>query len=85
MRVECERCNSQAIIYTRKKQSEAVSELFCCCKNPECGHSFVMDLAFSRTISPSALDFPAEIQEKIKTLTKLELKQLFAKLEPQTA
>lgn len=85
MRIECERCHAQATIYTRKKQSDTLSELFCSCKNPECGHSFVMDLAFSRTISPSALDFPSGVQEQIQNLSKIQIRQLLAGLGTASA
>lgn len=85
MRIECERCKKPAVIYTRKKQTDTLWELFCTCKDPECSHSFVMSLAFARTISPSLLDFPQHIRELIGDLSKIEIKQLLAQLETTKA
>ncbi|NRB66306.1 MULTISPECIES: ogr/Delta-like zinc finger family protein [Vibrio] len=30
------------------------ADLYCSCSDPECGHTFVMNLSYSHTLSPSA-------------------------------
>ncbi|WP_419174418.1 ogr/Delta-like zinc finger family protein [Desulfosediminicola sp.] len=78
MRVYCDRCKNVAVIQSSSQESDLVKKLYCTCTNPVCGHSFVMDLSFSHTISPSALDMPAELLEKIKKTTRPQQQALFA-------
>ncbi len=58
MRIICDRCGSKARIETTREITPAFRHLYCSCTNPLCGHTFVMDLSFSHTLSPSALDLP---------------------------
>lgn len=53
MQVDCPECYGTAIIHSRKQLDIKMSKLYCSCKNPLCGHTFVMDLSFSHTLSPS--------------------------------
>jgi hypothetical protein len=34
--------------------STKYADLYCSCSDPECGHTFVMNLSYSHTLSPSA-------------------------------
>ena len=54
MQVKCKECGQRANIYSRKDISAEVSDLYCSCRDPECGHTFVVSLAFKHTLSPSA-------------------------------
>lgn len=54
MQVICTACEKKAVIYSRKYISKQVSDLYCSCRDPECGHTFVATLAFKHTLSPSA-------------------------------
>lgn len=54
MQIDCKECGGTAIIHSRKKLDTKVSQLYCSCKNPVCGHTFVMDLVFSHSLSPSS-------------------------------
>ncbi|MDD9304387.1 MAG: ogr/Delta-like zinc finger family protein [Desulfobacter sp.] len=82
MKIKCNRCGFKAVISSSSEESEQVKKLYCCCKNPNCGHTFVMDLAFSHTLSPSALDIPEEILTKIHSATRMEQQRLFKSLSP---
>lgn len=53
MQIICTECKGRAIIHSRKHLDDKVSQLYCSCKDPLCGYSFVMDLSFSHTLSPS--------------------------------
>jgi ribosomal protein S27E len=52
MRVNCKECGSKSTIQARNNLSEIVAELYCSCKDPHCGHTFVMQLAYSHTLNP---------------------------------
>ncbi len=53
MQVDCPECFGKATIQSRKQLDIKLSQLYCSCKDPLCGHTFVMDLSFSHTLSPS--------------------------------
>ena len=48
-----------------------VKHLYCSCNNPECGHTFVMEVTFSHTLSPSAMDIPRAALEKIRQANQM--------------
>lgn len=54
MQINCTECGEKSIIHSSKRLDAKMSQLYCSCKNPICGHTFVMDLCFSHTLSPSA-------------------------------
>lgn len=66
MRVTCIRCKGPALIRTSREMSETLRQLYCICRDPECGHTFVMDLSFSHTLSPSALDLPEQLRARMR-------------------
>ncbi|MBL4830873.1 MAG: ogr/Delta-like zinc finger family protein [Aliivibrio sp.] len=47
-------CGERAVIKKTNRLSNDCADLYCECKNRECGHNFVMSLYFSHTLSPSA-------------------------------
>lgn len=54
MRVLCPECSEKAIIQKTNRISVTYADLYCSCSDPECGHTFVMNLSFAHTLSPSA-------------------------------
>lgn len=80
MRIECPRCRSKATIRTSKAMSESYRQLYCACTDTECGHTFVMDLTFSHTLSPSALDLPEKVRLDIRGKSQPEMLTLFSSL-----
>lgn len=82
MRIKCNRCGKPAAIQSSSEESDAVKKLYCTCNNTDCGHTFVMDVSFSHTLSPSALDFPPDFISKLKTATQMEQKKIFSALSP---
>lgn len=54
MRVLCPECGEKSRIQKSNRLTNSVSDLYCACSDPECGHTFVMNLSFSHTLSPSA-------------------------------
>ena len=81
MRIFCNRCGKTATIQSSSQISTDVKHLYCSCNNPQCGHTFVMGLAFSHTLSPSAEDIPKEALERIQRATRGEQREMFQVLE----
>ncbi|ELA7830521.1 ogr/Delta-like zinc finger family protein [Vibrio alginolyticus] len=54
MRVLCPECGCKSRIQKSNRLSNSHADLYCSCSDPECGHSFVMNLSYSHTLSPSA-------------------------------
>jgi len=54
MRVFCPECGDKSRIQKTNRISSGYADLYCSCSDPECGHTFVMNLSFSHTLSPSA-------------------------------
>jgi hypothetical protein len=77
MRIVCDRCGHKAKISTRRNETPYFTRLYCVCTNPECAHSFVMNLEFSHTLSPSALDLPEQTRTALSECTsRREVQQL---------
>ncbi|CUY82691.1 Ogr/Delta-like zinc finger [Serratia marcescens] len=54
MKVLCPECGANATIKKTSRKHSQLSDLYCACNDVECGHTFVMNLTFSHTLSPSA-------------------------------
>ncbi|WP_443089539.1 ogr/Delta-like zinc finger family protein [Xenorhabdus sp. Sc-CR9] len=56
LKVYCTECNEQATIKKIKTEGlNNIPELYCCCNDIECGHTYVLTLSFSHSIRPSKL------------------------------
>lgn len=55
MKVICTECGADAKIKKTARKHTHFADLYCSCSEPECGHTFVMNLTFSHTLSPSAM------------------------------
>lgn len=75
--IRCCKCGSKAAIESSKEISDLLKQLYCCCRNPECGHTFVVNMEFSHTLSPSALDLPEALRQRIQEVTPAMQGQLF--------
>lgn len=82
MRIKCNKCGSNATIRSSDQLSTEVKRLYCICNNIQCGHTFAMDVTFSYTISPSAMDLPQDLRAKIQASTPMEQRALFEGLSP---
>ncbi len=78
MQVKCPECLSTATIQSRKELDVKISDLYCSCKNPECGHSFVSTLSFKHSLSPSSFQARRMLIEHIKSLSIEEQQSLFS-------
>lgn len=76
MQIICTECHGKAVIHSRAVKDPKVSDLYCSCKNPECGHTFVMTLAYSHTLSPSGKQASTMLLELFRSMPKAEQLQL---------
>ncbi len=78
MQINCIKCGSKSIITSRKELDPKLSQLYCSCKNIEhCGHTFVMDLSFKHTISPSLVDRRALLIDILKAMPNTERDEIY--------
>ncbi|EEC6847704.1 transcriptional regulator, partial [Salmonella enterica] len=62
-----------------------LSDVYCACNNVECGHTFVVNMTFSHTLSPSALTGDKAVKTMIDMITpkqKAMIKELL-RIYPQ--
>jgi len=53
MRIDCPHCTQKAVITSRNKLSNHVSDIYCACTNlPDCGASFVFTLSYKHQLNP---------------------------------
>lgn len=77
MRIYCDKCKAKARITTSREISAHFRQLYCSCSNSECGHSFVMDVTFSHTLSPSALDLSPALLDRMRRAAPGQMGSLF--------
>ena len=78
MKVDCSECGGAATIQSRRRFDTKISHLYCSCKNPVCGHTFVMNLSFSHTLSPSGKQAKQMVLDLIRALPEAERRELMA-------
>ncbi|MGI2173993.1 ogr/Delta-like zinc finger family protein [Shewanella ulleungensis] len=76
MRVLCTSCNSKAIIGKTDRISSAHANLYCSCSDPECGHTFVVNVSFSHTLSPSAKTSSQLVHQLVNAMSPTNRQQL---------
>jgi ssDNA-binding Zn-finger/Zn-ribbon topoisomerase 1 len=79
LKIECPECGSKAVIRKTNRKHRDIADIYCACADVECGHTFVMNLTFSHTISPSAKTGDLLIQQVISGMSDAQ-KQLTLKL-----
>ncbi|XAG86231.1 ogr/Delta-like zinc finger family protein [bacterium 19MO03SA05] len=83
MRVICPECGEKARIHKSNRLTNSVADLYCACSDPECGHTFVMNLSYSHSLSPSAKTTSQLAFDLVKALppeTRQQLKQQLSML-----
>jgi hypothetical protein len=54
--------------------------LYCQCSSAKCGHTWVANLTFSHTLSPSAQVVDRLLFDRLRTLSRVEQRELFDQL-----
>lgn len=80
VQINCPECTGKAVIGSRASLSREVSDLYCSCKDPLCGATFVYKLTFSHTLSPSANQSKRMMLDMLKQMPANEQKELFSQL-----
>ncbi|HIF9091467.1 TPA: ogr/Delta-like zinc finger family protein [Photobacterium damselae] len=80
MRVFCKECGHKARIEKTNWFTSSSADLYCSCCDPECGHTFVMNLGFSHTLSPSAKTTNDLVIALVKAMSPEQAKQLHSQL-----
>lgn len=76
VRVHCRECGAKATIGKTNRLSPVYADLYCSCSDPECGHTFVANLSFSHTLSPSSKSSSAIVTELAKAMNSAQIKLL---------
>ncbi|PKF51118.1 ogr/Delta-like zinc finger family protein [Enterovibrio nigricans] len=73
MRVDCS-CGAQAVVSRSERDStdSNITNLYCSCTNPECGHTFVASLSFRHSLS-----FPASVPAGLSLQPYVEGKRIY--------
>lgn len=53
LKIECPECGSKAVIRKTNRKHRQIADIYCACADVECGHTFVMNLAFSTLSAPA--------------------------------
>ena len=67
--IYCTECGEKAMIKKSNRKHKELTDLYCACRDPLCGHTFVLNLTFSHTLSPSAKKQDALLLAMIKNLS----------------
>nr|WP_288912149.1 ogr/Delta-like zinc finger family protein [uncultured Pseudomonas sp.] len=82
MRVTC-KCGHKGRIASREVLSADFAKLYCQCLDAKCGHSWVANLTFSHTLSPSAQTFDRLLIDRLRDMSRAQQRELFEKLGSQ--
>ncbi|MEW5713892.1 ogr/Delta-like zinc finger family protein [Pseudomonas sp. SB113] len=80
MRVTCKICGEKGRIASRDELSLEFARLYCQCSSPHCGHTWVANLTFSHTLSPSAQTADRLLFDRLRSLPKRQQRELFDRL-----
>lgn len=82
MRVEC-KCGHKGRISSREKLSVDFAKLYCQCLDVKCGHTWVANLTFSHTLSPSAQSVERLLFDHLRGMPAAQQRELFEQLGSQ--
>ena len=68
-KIICPECNGNSTIKKTVRKHPHLSDVYCACNNVECGHTFVVNMTFSQTLSPSALSSDRAIKTLIDMMS----------------
>ncbi|VVT52992.1 putative phage gene [Kosakonia radicincitans] len=77
LKIECPDCGAKAIIKKTNRKHREIADIYCACSDVECGHTFVMNLTFSHTLSPSAKTGDVMLQQLISNLSPQQKQMTF--------
>ncbi|WP_413535863.1 ogr/Delta-like zinc finger family protein [Rahnella inusitata] len=81
MKVVCRECGANAIIKKTARKHRDISDIYCACSDYECGHTFVMNMTFGHTISPSAKSQDSLLRGLVDSLKSDDKQMLLSLLQ----
>ena len=81
MRVYCKECGSKGRIASRDELSKEFAKLYCQCGSAPCGHTWVANLTFSHTLSPSAQAVDRLLFDRLRDMPPIKQRELFDLLD----
>ena len=81
-KIICPECNSNSTIKKTVRKHPHLSDVYCACNNVECGHTFVVNMTFSHTLSPSALSSDRAIKTLIDMMSPEQKQKALCLLLP---
>ncbi|MBX8542475.1 ogr/Delta-like zinc finger family protein [Pseudomonas cichorii] len=83
MRVYCKECGSKGRIASRDDLTNEFAKLYCQCSSPVCGHTWVTNLTFSHTLSPSASTVDRLVFDRLRDMSRAQQVELLDQLGAQ--
>ena len=80
MRVKCKECGGKGRISSRDEVSPLYARLYCQCLDARCGHTWVAELSYSHTLTPSSQQQDRMLLEQLKLLPAQRQQELFAEI-----
>jgi hypothetical protein len=77
MRVYCKVCGNKGRIASREELSREFAKLYCQCGDTSCGHTWVANLTFSHTLSPSAQAVDRFLFDRLRDMPHAKQRELF--------
>ncbi|TNH44422.1 transcriptional regulator [Photorhabdus luminescens subsp. sonorensis] len=85
LKIICPECGAKAVIRKTNRKHREIADLYCACSNVECGYTFVMNLTFSHTLSPSAKTGDKLLQTVINNLNPQQRQMALDLLQTRAA
>ncbi|AJO81024.1 ogr/Delta-like zinc finger family protein [Pseudomonas sp. MRSN 12121] len=84
MRVYCKACGNKGRIVSREDLSNEFAKLYCQCTDAiHCGHTWVANLTFSHTLSPSAQAVDRLLFDRLRAMPRAKQREIFDQLGMQ--
>ena len=84
MRVKCPECRARAVIKSTNILHPQLTELYCACGDVNCGHTYVLQVSFKHTLSPSRKSLDDLLVGMISTLGQTQKTELMERLREHT-
>lgn len=82
LKVNCPECGAKCIIKKTVWKDKTFSDVYLACSEVECGHTFVMNLTFSHTLSPSAKTGDSLLKALLGSLSGAQRQMALDLLQP---
>ncbi|MGT3336465.1 ogr/Delta-like zinc finger family protein [Yersinia enterocolitica] len=85
LKIECTECGAKAVIKKTNRKHREIADVYCACGDVECGHTFVLNLTYSHTISPSAKTGDKLLQTVVQGLNPHQKQMMLELLQATSA